>query len=124
LLAVASFTSASASAPTTARPEKVTLENTLASCVAVEAKEVVSYENLLLLRAVLHSHRVTAECGCKSALLAYRVTDASTGSQTSTGDFLDPAVSKLEAPFLFVLKSDQRARTLGTLTVHVGCGPP
>lgn len=114
---------ASASAAPVPRPEKVKFENALASCVGVEQKPVVSHENLLLLPAVLQSRRLTAECGCKSAVLAYRVTEAS-GGTVSEGQLLDPGLSKPESPFLFVLRSDRRAQTSGVLTLHLGCGPP
>jgi hypothetical protein len=123
LIIAAPFVFGSAVVPA-AKPEKVRLQNAMASCVAVEFRETVSYENLLLLPAVLHSRRLTAECGCKSALLAYRVTEGATGDEVSAGEWLDPGVSKPQSPFLFVLESDRRARPVGALTLHLGCGPP
>ncbi len=104
--------------------DKVRLENTLDACLTVTAANAASYANLLILRAKLQSRRPTGACGCKSALLAYRVTEGTIGDEPSTGRFLDPAAAKPDSPFFFVLKSDHRARSLDVLTVHIGCGPP
>jgi hypothetical protein len=120
--------SLAASAAFAAEPAKITLaqvrvENAVASCMALEPKEIQRSGSTVKLLADARLIKSTGECGCKSALLRYRVyTQAAPGQRV---EWHSGAVSAMGSAgskaFEFVLSSDASIQQRNELILSIGC---
>jgi hypothetical protein len=117
-----------ATAAVAAEPAKIALaqvrvENAVASCMALEPKEVQQSGSIVKLLADARFIKSTGECGCKSALLRYRVyAQAAPGQRV---EWLSGAVSTMGSAgsktFEFVLSSDASIQQRNALILSIGC---
>jgi hypothetical protein len=96
---------------------EVTIENSLAQCIALTAAQPVRQGAGLYLPTVWAVSKVTGECGCKSALVSYRVTAGSRDEVIATG-----VLSSLnKKSFAFLINPDASIRYDDRYELFVGC---
>ena len=71
-LSTSAYPGAAQQAPARAQPN-IVLNNQLQSCLAIRVSPSEKARNLVLIPATLHVARPVGECGCKSAVINYRV---------------------------------------------------
>ena len=96
---------------------EVTVENSLAQCIALTAAQPVKQGAALYLPTEWAVSKVTGECGCKSALISYRVTAGSRNEVIATG-----VLSSLnKKSFSFLINPDASVGYDGRYTLVVAC---
>jgi hypothetical protein len=125
LVGVASL---AATAALAAEPAKITLaqvrvENAVANCMALEPKEVQQSGSIVKLLADARLIKSTGECGCKSAVLRYRVyAQAAAGQRVERRSGAVSAMGSTGSKtFEFVLSNDASIQQRDGLILTIGC---
>ncbi|HMN45585.1 MAG TPA: DUF2195 family protein [Povalibacter sp.] len=63
----------------------VAIENSLDACIALQPAKLAKIESALFLPTTWTVRKSTGECGCKSALISYRVTAGPRSEVIATG---------------------------------------
>jgi len=63
----------------------VAIENTLDACIGLQSAKLAKIESALFLPTTWTVRKSTGECGCKSALISYRVTAGPRSEVIATG---------------------------------------
>ena len=96
---------------------EVTIENSLAQCITLTAGEPARQGAGVYLPTEWALTKVTGECGCKSALISYRVTAGPRDEVIATG-----VLSSLsKKSFAFLINPDANVRYDGRYTLFVAC---
>lgn len=108
-------------------PPQLEVSNAVDSCLRFTSPQFRSDGRVLLLELYVEHRQSTASCGCKSALLTYRVTERIAASDAS-GEIFSGRLSSLEASLgsraLLVIDTDQSILRRGDRTLSIGCAAP
>jgi len=103
------------------------IANSVDACINFSSPRARSDGNLRLLELNVVHMQSTASCGCKSALLSYRVTEV-VGAAGLNSEMASGRISGLESSLgstaLLVIDTDQSIQRRGPRTLKVGCAAP
>lgn len=95
----------------------VAIENTLDACIALTPAKPAKVEGALFLPTTWTVHKSTGECGCKSALISYRVTAGARSEVIATG-----VLSSLhKQSYAFLINPDASIAYGQQYSLFIGC---
>ncbi|MDH5178269.1 MAG: DUF2195 family protein [Gammaproteobacteria bacterium] len=98
----------------------VQIQNGVRDCYSFEPRELVITDKQLILTTQTRLHKSTGYCGCKSALLSYRVRNKN-GDDSGSGQIL----SREEKQQDFVIdRKPETGKPMKGYTLMIGCAPP
>ncbi|HEY6641985.1 DUF2195 family protein [Povalibacter sp.] len=95
----------------------VAIENTLHACVTLTPAKISQMGSSLFLPTAWAVHKSTGECGCKSALISYRVTAGPRDEVIATGVLS----SMNKTNYAFLINPDAGIAYDAKYTLFVGC---
>ncbi len=95
----------------------VAIENTLDACIALTAAPLAKIENALFLPTTWAVRKSTGECGCKSALISYRVTAGPRSEVIATGVLS----SMNKGSYAFLINPDAGIAYGQQYSLFIGC---
>ena len=96
----------------------VTIENTLDACITLAPAKISQVESSLFLPTAWTVHKSTGECGCKSALISYRVTAGAHKEVIATGVLS----SMNKKSYAFLINPDAGIKYGDKYALFIGCG--
>ncbi|WP_027710279.1 DUF2195 family protein [Zooshikella ganghwensis] len=100
---------------------KVTINNDVNECITVIPEKVRVVEGKLLLDTSWKANKVTGDCGCKSALLAYHV---SVEKDQRQYELLYTHFSSLHNKFTFLINADTSYGSYDRYILDISCKNP
>lgn len=98
-------------------PADVTIENALDACITLAPARLAQIEGSLFLPTAWTVHKVTGECGCKSALISYRVIAGTHKEVIATGVLS----SMNKKSYAFLINPDAGIKYGDEYALFVGC---